>query len=157
MLGCEEEECQYDGDDTGVHIGQTVYEAGDEASTHIAGDLSHGIQQTKPGVFAGNVQNKTGGELINAGLGVLQCGKRREFQDHSHADGENGKYSNAAQIHEETFHIAPPAELIDKEQQENKDTGEESNDWHDHGVTDEVEEIQKLHADDSNRIKYTVA
>ena len=39
----------------------------------------------------------------------------------------------------------------------NKDTGEESNDWHDHGVTDEVEEIQKLHADDSNRIKYTVA
>lgn len=38
-----------------------------------------------------------------------------------------------------------------------KDAGKESNDWHNHRVTDEVKEIQKLHTDDSNGIKDTVA
>ena len=124
--GCQVQKAQQNAAHTGVQIRQTLLEGRFYAAAHIARHLAHGFQQTLPGILTRDIHTETLGELIDAGLGCLQSGIGRQFQNRRHADCEYGKERNPAQILKEAFNTLPAADLIDKKQQKNKDAGEES-------------------------------
>ena len=113
-------------DDAAVHIGKPLLEIGFQASAHISGHLTHGVQQTQDRVFAGDVQAEGGGEFVDTGLGGLQRRQGRQLQDGRHADGDGGEQGDPAKVPKELFPAAPAADLIDEKQQKYKDAGKQS-------------------------------
>src|SRR5699024_14584 len=118
---------QYHADDAAVHIGQAFLEVGLNGAAHVSRHLAHGVQQSHQGVGTGDVQPEAGGELVHAGLGGLQGRQGGQRQNGRHADGQGGKQGNPEQIAKKLLPSPPAADLIHKEQQENKNAGKQAN------------------------------
>ena len=118
---------QKDTDDAAVHIGQAFFKIGLDGTAHIARHLPHGIQQSLQVVFLGNIQAEACWKFINNRLCGLQRPESGQFQNGGHSDGQNREEGNPNQVSKEFFPAAPPANLIHKEQQKNKNAGKQTN------------------------------
>ena len=119
-------ERQYNGKDTAVKIGQSFLKVRFQTAAHVARYLTHSIQQSLPGVFTGNIQPESLREVVHTGLGSLQCRQSRQLQNGRHTNGQNRKERDPAQIQEKPLKALPPADLIHKKEQKNKNTDKES-------------------------------
>ena len=97
ILGCQIQESQYNRTHAAVKVRQAFLEIGFQTAAHIACHLTHGIQQSLPSVFAGDIQPETLRKIVDAGLGSLQGCQRRQLQNRCHTDSKHREESDAAQ------------------------------------------------------------
>ena len=103
-----------------------IYKIRRNTAVHTAGNLPHGIKQPRPGVFIGNVQSECCGELIHAGLGILQSRQGGQLQKCGHADGQSREHSHPKQIAAEPLEALPAADLVANKHQQHKDAHEQT-------------------------------
>ena len=125
VLRHEIQEHQQDAENTAVKIGQSFLEGRLDAAAHVPRHLPHGVQKPLDGVLLGDVQPETGGEIVHAGLGSLQGRQRREGQNGSHSQRQQGKQGDSPKIRKQLLPPAPAADLIHEKQQENENAGKE--------------------------------
>ena len=116
----QEQEGQLNGEYAAVDVGQALFEVGFQSTAHIAGHLPHGIQQSLPGIFRGDVQPEAFGKGVDTGLGGLKCRQSRYLQNGGHADGKQGKRRHTHQIQPRPPPAGEPADLVAEEDQSHK-------------------------------------
>ena len=126
-LAGQEQKCQNIRGQTAVDVGKAFLISGGHQHIAVASHLTHGIKNAFPCMLIRNVQPELLGELVDAGLGGLQCGQRRQLQKCSHADGEDGKQADPQEIQNELFEGLPAANLVADKQQQNENAGKEAN------------------------------
>ena len=122
----EEHHGKQGGNHTAVQVGQPFLKGGGNAAVHVSRHLAHGIQKSQPGVFICNIQLETLGELIDSGLGGLQCRQGRQLQNGGHGNGNDGKQGHPHQICKEPLEALPAADFIAYIGQKHKNAGEKA-------------------------------
>ena len=125
--GSQVQESKHHGADAAVYVGQTLLPGRLDAAAHIARHLTHGVQKTSPGVFIGDVQPEALGELVDTGLGGLQCRIGGKLQKGGHTDGQQREAGDPKQVFKKSPGAGPAADFIADKQQQYENTGEKTN------------------------------